>query len=189
MSRVGKNFVRVPEVVALTLEAAHLVVSGPFGTQRVDWDTRHVQVSCEDGDKIYVKAVSGKRRGREILALASRRLWGTTRANIQNAVRGVAESFHRRLRIQGVGYRARVEGEKLVLALGFSHEIVLDIPSDLKISLDGEDRAVLVVSGPDKQRVGQMASEIRSYRPPEPYKGKGVRYAEEMVYRKEGKKK
>ena len=114
---------------------------------------------------------------------------GTTRSLVNNAVVGVSEGFTRRLEVNGVGYRAQVQGKKLNLQLGYSHDIAFDVPEDIKIEIEGDRGNVIAVSGPNKQRVGQVASEIRGFRKPEPYKGKGVKYADEQILRKEGKKK
>ena len=117
----------------------------------------------------------------------SRMMWGTMRSLAQSLVTGVTEGFTKNLEINGVGYRAQVEGKNLKLQLGFSHDVIFPIPEGIDIKC--ERPTAISVSGADKQRVGQIAAEIRSYRPPEPYKGKGVKYADEFIYRKEGKKK
>jgi large subunit ribosomal protein L6 len=117
----------------------------------------------------------------------ARALWGTTRALVNNMITGVSAGFTRNLEINGVGYRAAVQGSTLTLQLGYSHDVVFPIPSDVKINC--ERPTAIAISGADRQRVGQVAAEIRSYRPPEPYKGKGIKYSDETVRRKEGKKK
>ena len=117
----------------------------------------------------------------------ARQMWGTARSLIDGIVTGVSEGFTRKLEINGVGYRAQVQGKDVVLQLGFSHEVRYPIPEGIKIEAPEQNQ--LVISGADKQRVGQVAAELRSYRPPEPYKGKGVKYADEFILRKEGKKK
>ena len=114
-------------------------------------------------------------------------MWGMSRSLVQNLVKGVADGYTRRLEISGVGYRAAVDGKVLNLQLGYSHDIKFAVPEDIKIVC--ETPTVVIISGADKQRVGQIAAEIRGFRPPEPYKGKGVKYAEERILRKEGKKK
>ena len=116
-------------------------------------------------------------------------MWGTTRSLVQNAVSGVSEGFTKRLNVIGVGYRAQIQGSVLNLQLGYSHDIQFPVPDGIKITLEGDRGGVIAVSGSNKQRVGQVASEIRSFRKPEPYKGKGIRYSDEIVFRKEGKKK
>ena len=115
------------------------------------------------------------------------KMWGTSRSVLSNLVSGVNDGFSRNLEIQGVGYRAQVQGKELILQLGFSHEVRYLVPENIKIQCP--DQTHISVNGPDKQRVGQTAAEIRSFRPPEPYKGKGIRYEGEYVFRKEGKKK
>ena len=117
----------------------------------------------------------------------ARQMWGTARSVISNLVEGVSEGFTKKLEINGVGYRAQVQGKDVVLQLGFSHEVRYPIPEGIKI--EAPEQTQLVISGADKQRVGQVAAEIRAYRPPEPYKGKGVKYSDEYILRKEGKKK
>jgi large subunit ribosomal protein L6 len=118
---------------------------------------------------------------------AGRALWGTVRANISNLVAGVSTGFVRRLEINGVGYRAQMQGSKLQLNLGYSHPVVMDIPAGISVTVDNNTK--IEISGADKQLLGQFASEVRAKRPPEPFKGKGVKYAEEYIVRKEGKKK
>ena len=117
----------------------------------------------------------------------ARAMWGTTRALVNNMVTGVATGFTRNLEINGVGYRASVQGNMLNLQLGYSHDIAYPIPADVKIAASG--RPLIAITGADRQRVGQVAAEIRAFRPPEPYKGKGIKYSDETVRRKEGKKK
>jgi large subunit ribosomal protein L6 len=120
-------------------------------------------------------------------SLFARKMWGTVRNNIKNLVAGVADGFSRNLEINGVGYRAQVQGKTLIIQLGFSHEVKFPIPDGITIQC--EDQTKIAVSGADRQQVGQTAAEIRRFRPPEPYKGKGIRYQGEYVFRKEGKKK
>ena len=123
------------------------------------------------------------------MAKKNRMMWGTMQRNISRAVVGVTQGFTKKLEVQGVGYRAQMKGTDVQLSLGFSHEVIHKVPSDVKVAIEGDRNNIIAVSGIDSQRVGQVASEIRSYRPPEPYKGKGVRYVGEYVHRKEGKKK
>ena len=119
----------------------------------------------------------------------ARQAWGTTRALISNAIIGAADGFTRKLEVNGVGYRAMLQGSILKLSLGLSHDVNFPVPSDVKIAIEGDRGNVIAISGASKQRVGQIASEIRAFRPPEPYKGKGVKYSDETILRKEGKKK
>ena len=179
MSRVGQSPVAIPDGVEITIAEGVLTAKGKLGTQTVDLLTV-VEVSVVDGSVVVKPVNDGKR---------ARTMWGTTRSLVNNAVVGVSEGFTRRLEVNGVGYRAQVQGKKLNLQLGYSHDIAFDIPEDIKIEIEGDRGNVIAVSGPNKQRVGQVASEIRGFRKPEPYKGKGVKYADEQILRKEGKKK
>ena len=177
MSRIGKNPVAVPEGVAVELSGSTLTAKGRLGSLSVVVNSE-VTATISDGHVTVVPRNETKR---------ARALWGTTRALINNAVTGVAAGFTRNLEINGVGYRAAIQGNTLTLQLGYSHDIAYPIPQDIRITC--ERPTAITVSGADRQRVGQVAAEIRSYRPPEPYKGKGIKYSDETVRRKEGKKK
>jgi|TARA_R110002033_G_scaffold171148_1_gene216299 large subunit ribosomal protein L6 len=177
MSRVGKNPVAVPNGVSINLTEAVFSAKGKLGELSLNL-TSDVTVTQEE-NQIWVKPNNDSKRARA--------LWGTTRANIANLVVGVSEGFTRKLEISGVGYRAQVQGNKLVLQLGFSHDVEMDIPSG--ISVVAEKPTLIAISGADKQLVGQFAANARGWRGPEPYKGKGVRYEGEYILRKEGKKK
>ena len=179
MSRVGQTPVEIPDGVEITIAKGVLTAKGKLGTQMVDL-LPAVQVSVDDGSVVVIPENNGKR---------ARAIWGTTRSLVNNAVVGVSEGFTRRLEVNGVGYRAQIQGKKLNLQLGYSHDIAFDVPEDIKIEVEGDRSNVIAVSGVNKQRVGQVASEIRGFRKPEPYKGKGVKYADEQILRKEGKKK
>ena len=179
MSRVGKNPVAVPGGVEVTIAVGLLTAKGKLGEQKVVI-TDDVTVE-RDGDEILVKPRNDSKR--------SRAMWGTVRNLVRNAVVGVSDGYTRRLEINGVGYRAQMQGKNLSLQLGYSHDISYPVPEGIKIALEGERGNVIAVSGSDKQRVGQVASEIRGYRRPEPYKGKGIKYQDETILRKEGKKK
>ena len=146
--------------------------------QKINYDSDAVSVAL-DGNNVVV---TPKNETKE-----ARILWGTTRANINSLVKGVSEGFTKELELIGVGYKARVEGTKLVMSLGFSHDVVIETPKGLKITCASPTQ--ISIFGADKQLVGQTASEIREWRKPEPYKGKGIRYVGEYVRRKEGKKK
>lgn len=177
MSRVGKLPVEVPEGVDLQIDGVFITVRGKIGELALKVsDDVHV---TRDDNLIWVKPANNSKR--------SRTMWGTTRSLINNIVHGVSVGFEKKLEINGVGYRAQVQGNDLVLQLGHSHEIRYPIPENIKI--DAPSQTEITVSGVDNQKVGQVASEIRSFRKPEPYKGKGVRYADEFIIRKEGKKK
>jgi large subunit ribosomal protein L6 len=177
MSRVGKHPVAIPQGVEVAISGQELIAKGKLGQLSLALP-EEVQVAKEDGS-VVVKPLGQTPRARA--------LWGTTRANINNLVAGVSKGFVRKLEISGVGYRAAVQGKKLTLQLGYSHDIVFDIPEGIAIKC--ERPTVIEITGADKQQVGQVAAKIRGYRPPEPYKGKGIKYAEETIRRKEGKKK
>jgi large subunit ribosomal protein L6 len=177
MSRIGKKPVSVPSGVTANVSGTTVSVKGPKGTLSLVFDDR-VAVAMDKGEiKVDPKDDSNEARA----------LWGTTRANLNNILTGVTKGFERKLEITGVGYRAAVQGKNLQLALGYSHDVLYPIPEGIAVVTPKPTE--IVVSGIDKKKVGQVASEIRAYRPPEPYKGKGVRYADEFILRKEGKKK
>jgi large subunit ribosomal protein L6 len=174
MSRVAKNPIKLPAGVEINISDKQLNVKGPKGNLVL---VLHPSISLAENDGEYlVQADTNKD-----LAMA-----GTFRALVANMVTGVTEGFQKKLQLVGVGYRAQIQGSKLNLALGFSHPVEYQAPEGIKIETPSQTE--IIVSGCDKQKVGQVASEIRSYRPPEPYKGKGVRYADERVVRKEAKK-
>jgi large subunit ribosomal protein L6 len=177
MSRIGKKAIAVPTGITANVEGQTVKVKGPKGALQV---VLHDDVAVKlDGGEIKVDPRSDSKRARA--------QWGTSRTLIANLVAGVTKGFERRLEISGVGYRASVQGKNLQLALGYSHDIVYPIPEGIAIATP---RPVeIVISGIDRQKVGQVAAEIREYRPPEPYKGKGIKYAAERIFRKEGKKK
>ncbi|MGN1090949.1 MAG: 50S ribosomal protein L6 [Alphaproteobacteria bacterium] len=177
MSRVGKHHIVLPQGVSVSIENGEATVSGKLGTLKSHVSDK-VNVSIENNE-VIVKPVANTKE--------CRMNWGTARANLNNMVKGVSEGFTRKLEMIGVGYRAQVNGNVLKLSLGFSHDIDYAIPEGIKIVCP--DVTQIEISGMDKRLVGTVASEIRSYRSPEPYKGKGVKYAEETVRRKEGKKK
>ncbi len=177
MSRIGKKPVSVPSGVTANVSGTTINVKGPKGALSLVFDER---VSVEM-DKSEIK-VDPKDESK-----VARALWGTTRANLNNIMTGVTKGFERKLEITGVGYRASVQGKNLQLALGYSHDVLYPIPEGIAVVTPKPTE--IVVSGIDKKKVGQVAAEIRAYRPPEPYKGKGVRYADEFIFRKEGKKK
>jgi large subunit ribosomal protein L6 len=177
MSRIGKHPVDVPKGVTIALAGRTITAKGKLGELKLDLSDQ-VDATVEDG-KITVVPRSETKQART--------MWGTTRALLNNMVHGVAVGFTRRLEINGVGYRAAVQGSDLTLQLGYSHDIKYKIPKG--ITIVAEKPTTLVVSGADRQRVGQVAAEIRGYRGPEPYKGKGIKYEDETIVRKEGKKK
>ena len=177
MSRIGKHPVSIPKGVDVDVEGQTVKVKGKLGSLQ-ETLPGEVVIALEDGS-LAVKPREDDKRGLQ--------MWGLARTLVQNMVTGVSDGFTRRLDISGVGYRANVDGNILNLQLGYSHDIKFAIPEDVKIVC--ETPTAIVISGFQKQRVGQIAAEIRGFRPPEPYKGKGVRYGDEVVRRKEGKKK
>lgn len=177
MSRIGKKPIAIPEGVTATLEGQKVVAKGPKG-----------ELSFVVNDEVLVKMENGMFKvDPKNDTKNSRSQWGMSRTMISNIFEGVKNGYEKRLSITGVGYRASMQGNKLQLLLGFSHEVLYEIPEGVKVAVPKPTE--IVVSGFDKQKVGQVAAEIRKYRPPEPYKGKGVRYTDEYVFRKEGKKK
>jgi len=177
MSRVGKRAVAIPAGVTANVEGQTVKVKGPKGAMQL---VLHGDVSAQVGS-------DGVRVDPRHETKLARALWGTSRALVANMVTGVTKGFERRLEITGVGYRASVQGKNLQIALGYSHDIVHPIPEGITIVTPKPTE--IVVTGIDKQKVGQVAAEIRDYRPPEPYKGKGIKFAGEFIYRKQGKKK
>ena len=180
MSRIGKQPVAVPDKVTATLDGQHIKVKGPKGELEF---TVPDDVSIEQTDAGLVMAPRDETK-------KSRSMWGMSRTMVANLVHGVTEGYSKTLEIQGVGYRAAMKGkDTLQLSLGYSHEVLHPVPKGIEVAVAGAKQEIVTVSGIDKQQVGQVAAEIRAYRPPEPYQGKGVRYQGEYIFRKEGKKK
>ncbi len=177
MSRVGQIPVTLPSGVEVAVAGREVSAKGKLGALSMTL-SGDVELTQEDGKLTVAPRGETKR---------ARAMWGTTRSLLQNIVTGVSEGFKVELEINGVGYRAAVEGKELVLQLGYSHEVRHAIPEGIDIACERPTH--IAVSGIDRQQVGQTAAEIRAYRKPEPYKGKGIRYANEIVVRKEGKKK
>ena len=177
MSRIAKEPVQLPSGVEFNRSGSAVTVKGSNGTLSMELNSE-VELSQED-NVLSVKPRSGSRFSTAIA--------GTTRSLLANMVQGVSQGFEKKLQLVGVGYRAQAQGKKLNLTLGFSHPIVFDVPEG--ITVETPSQTEILVKGADKQKVGQAAAEIRRYRPPEPYKGKGVRYADERVVMKEAKKK
>ena len=177
MSRVAKNPVAIPAGVEVSLSADEIIVKGPLGSlkQRQNSNVKIVQ----EGNELKIEKLGG--------SLAAQAMSGTMRALLANMVHGVSKGFEKRLTLVGVGYRAAAKGDVLNLALGFSHPVDHTMPAGVKVETPTQTE--IIVKGADKQQVGQVAAEIRAYRSPEPYKGKGVRYANEVVVIKETKKK
>ena len=177
MSRIGKNPVAIPDGVRVELQDQTLTVRGSNSTLSLVV-SNEVTATVADGNVTIAPKDESKR---------AQAMWGTTRALVNNMVTGVSTGFTRNLEINGVGYRAAVQGANLNLQLGYSHDINYPIPPDVKINC--ERPTAITITGADRQRVGQVAAEIRAFRPPEPYKGKGIKYSDETIRRKEGKKK
>ncbi|WP_342642014.1 50S ribosomal protein L6 [Rhodoligotrophos ferricapiens] len=178
MSRTGKKPVPVPKGVSVSIDGRNVAAKGPQGELSMVLVDEVIASLGEDGSVAVTPRDESKR---------ARAMWGMSRTLIANMVEGVSSGFKKTLEINGVGYRAAMQGSTLQLQLGYSHDVKYDVPKGIKIETP---RPVeIVISGIDKQRVGQVAAEIRDFRPPEPYKGKGIKYAGEVIFRKEGKKK
>ena len=177
MSRIGKKPVAIPSGVTASVDGQTVKMKGPKGALEL---VLPAEVSAKlDKGSIQVDPRGETKRARS--------MWGTSRTLVSNLVTGVTKGFEKKLEITGVGYRAALQGKNLQLALGYSHDVVYAIPEGIAITVPKPTE--IVITGTDVQRVGQVAAEIRSYRPPEPYKGKGVKYSDEFIFRKEGKKK
>jgi len=177
MSRIGKRAVAIPSGVTATIENGTMTVKGPKGTLSMGLsDLIDYKV---EGEEIQVSPANDTKQARSF--------WGMHRTLVSNLVEGVTDGFTKTLVISGVGYRAQAQGNKLKLQLGFSHDVDIDVPEGIDVKTP--DQTTVIVSGMDKQAVGQLAAEIRRWRKPEPYKGKGIKYQGEYVFRKEGKKK
>ena len=177
MSRIGKKPIEIVKGTTVTINGQEVAVKGPKGELKLTL-VDDVTVSQGEGGIIVAPREDTQR---------ARAMWGLSRTLVQNLMTGVSEGFTKNLEINGVGYRAALQGKKLQLNLGFSHEVLYDIPEGIEVKVAKPTE--VSISGIDKQKVGQVAAEIRSYREPEPYKGKGVKYAGEFIFRKEGKKK
>ena len=178
MSRIGKKPVAMPSGVSAAVEGRTLTVKGPKGSLEMALLDDLVTTTLEDG-QISIKPIAPSQR--------SRAAWGMQRTNVQNLVTGVTEGFTKVLEINGVGYRAQAQGSNLKLQLGYSHDVIFAVPEGVDVKTP--DNTTVEISGIDKQKVGQVAAEIRRWRKPEPYKGKGIKYRGEFIFRKEGKKK
>src|SRR6056297_932180 len=177
MSRIGKKPVDLPSGVQATISGQSVEVKGPKGTRSFT-ATDDVTVSVEDSAITVTPRGSSKR---------ARQQWGMSRTMLQNLVTGVTDGFRKELEINGVGYRAQMQGSTLKLSLGYSHEVNFEVPQGVTVTAPKQTE--IVVEGADQQQVGQVASNIREWRGPEPYKGKGIKYKDEYIFRKEGKKK
>jgi large subunit ribosomal protein L6 len=177
MSRIGKRPVPLPSGVSATVEGRTLAVKGPKGTLSLQM-ADEISYEVQDGSIAVMPANDTKR---------ARSFWGMQRTLVQNLVTGVTEGFTKTLEITGVGYRAAAQGKNLRLQLGYSHDVNIAVPEGLEVKTP--DQTTVEISGIDRQKVGQLAAEIRRWRKPEPYKGKGIKYRGEYIFRKEGKKK
>ena len=179
MSKIGKINIAIPEKVKVVLTGNNINVEGPFGKKTLLFDTNNFDLKIDDGKKISIHPKKNDQN--------SKRLWGMNRSLLNNAIIGAHKGYEKVLELVGVGYRAAIKGTQLNLQLGFSHDINFDIPQSIKIIV--EKQTVIKISGIDKQEVGMIASKIKSFRPPEPYKGKGIKEKGQYILRKEGKKK
>ena len=177
MSRIGKSPVVLPTGVEVRIADQDVTVKGKLGELQMS-QAPEVLISLEDNQVMLAPQDDSAR---------ARAMWGLLRSNVSNMVQGVSEGYTKKLEINGVGYRAQIQGSELIMQLGYSHEVRHPVPEGITIKCP--DQTHITIEGVDKQKVGQTAAEIRAYRPPEPYKGKGIKYADEYVRRKEGKKK
>jgi|TARA_Y100000816_G_scaffold215737_1_gene160961 large subunit ribosomal protein L6 len=179
MSKIGKINISIPEKVKVLLSGNMLNIEGPLGKKSLNIDLEIFELNISDGKEVSIKP---KKNNQD-----TKRLWGMNRSLINNAIVGASVGYEKILELSGVGYRAALKGNILNLQLGFSHDINFNIPEGVKIQV--EKQTILKISGTDKQQVGMVASEIKSLRPPEPYKGKGIKEQGQYILRKEGKKK
>ena len=179
MSKIGKISISIPEKVKVVINGNILNIDGPLGKKSLNIDTNMFDLIINEGKEISIKPKN--------INSETKRLWGMNRSLLNNAIIGASKGYEKTLELVGVGYRAAIKGKQLNLQLGFSHDINFDIPENIKISV--EKQTVLKVSSSDKQAVGMICSKIKSFRPPEPYKGKGIREQGQYILRKEGKKK
>lgn len=176
MSRIGKKPIAIPKGTEITVALGVITVKGPLGELRRAFDATLFDITVSEGIATVIPKVQG---------LATKALWGTYASHIGNMIEGVNKAFEKKLIVEGVGFRADVKGTDLALELGFSHDINMPIPAGLTIK---SEKGELTISGIDKEAVGQFAAKVRSLKKPEPYKGKGVRYSDETIRRKQGKK-
>ena len=179
MSKIGKINITIPEKVKVVLAGNILNIEGPLGKKSLDIDLDVFDLKIDEGKEVSIKPKK--------IDQNSKRLWGMNRSLLNNAIIGASKGYEKTLELVGVGFRAALKGKQLNMQLGFSHDINFDIPEGIKIAV--EKQTILKISGPDKQLVGMVASQIKSIRPPEPYKGKGIKEQGQYILRKEGKKK
>tara|TARA_B100000470_G_scaffold119876_1_gene92482 strand:- start:357 stop:896 length:540 start_codon:yes stop_codon:yes gene_type:complete len=179
MSKIGKINILIPEKVKVVLTGNILNVDGPLGKKLLNIDTNVFELKIDEGKSVSIKPKN--------LNQDTKRLWGMNRSLLNNAIIGTSKGYSKTLELSGVGYRASIKGKQLSMQLGFSHDVNFDIPDSVKIIV--EKQTIVKISGSDKQEVGMIASKIKSFRPPEPYKGKGIKEQGQYILRKEGKKK
>ena len=179
MSKIGKINIAIPEKVKVVLNGSILNIEGPMGKKSINIDINMFDLKLNDGKEVSIRPKK--------INDTSKRLWGMNRSLVNNAIIGTSSGYSKILELVGVGYRASLKGNKLNLQLGFSHDINFDIPEGIKIVV--EKQTIIKISGSDKQQVGMITSKIKSIRPPEPYKGKGIKETGQYILRKEGKKK
>ena len=179
MSKIGKINISIPEKVKVVLNGNLLNVEGPLGKKTLNIDTNIFDLKIEEGKSVSIKPKN--------INQDTKRLWGMNRSLVNNAIIGTSKGYTKTLELSGVGYWASLKGKQLSMQLGFSHDVNFDIPDTIKILV--EKQTIIKINGSDKQEVGMIASKIKSYRPPEPYKGKGIKEQGQYILRKEGKKK
>ena len=179
MSKIGKINIAIPEKVKVALNGNLLNVEGPLGKKSLNIDTSMFDLNIDEGKSVSIKPKN--------INPDTKRLWGMNRSLLNNAIIGASKGYSKTLELSGVGYRASLKGKQLSMQLGFSHDVNFDIPDTIKILV--EKQTIIKISGSDKQEVGMIAAKIKSYRPPEPYKGKGIKEQGQYILRKEGKKK
>ena len=179
MSKIGKINITIPEKVKVAINGSILNIDGPLGKQALNIDTKVFDLDIKEGKEISIKP--------KTINDSIKRLWGMNRSLVNNAIIGTSSGYEKTLELTGVGYRAALKGKQLNLQLGFSHDINFDIPESIKITV--EKQTIIKINGIDKQLVGTVAAKIKTFRPPEPYKGKGIKEVGQHILRKEGKKK
>jgi len=179
MSKIGKTNISIPDTVKVALSGNVINIEGPLGKKSMNIDLDTFNLNIKEGKEISIKPKKINQN--------SKRLWGMNRSLINNAIIGSSKGYEKTLELAGVGFRATLKGKQLNLQLGFSHDIIFDIPEGVKISV--EKQTIIKINGTDKQQIGMVVSKIKSFRPPEPYKGKGIKEKGQYILRKEGKKK
>ena len=179
MSKIGKININIPDKVKVLLSGSTINIEGPLGKKSLEIDTDIFDLIIKEGKEVSIKP--------KTITQNTKRLWGMNRSLLNNAIMGISKGYEKILELSGVGFRAAIKGKQLNLQLGFSHDINFDIPEGIKIAV--EKQTIIKISGFDKQQVGMITSQIKSIRPPEPYKGKGIKEQGQYILRKEGKKK